>query len=115
MTSNDIIQLDVLASILDDIGKHLKAIEFEAEKLKKFYGIKIADIGIQCGKSIHLGCGIELVEMALRKVAIEDFAGYPKKTIQLNDAEIFQFAVPASKRYRKAEGGVWEVTHHEKF
>ena len=114
MTNNDKIQLDVLAIILDDIGKHLKAIEFEALKLKKFYGIRIADVGIQCGKSIHLGCGIELVEMALRKVAIEDPVSYPKKAIQLNDTEIFQFAVPASNKYRKAEGGVWEVTHHEK-
>lgn len=112
MTSNDIIQLDVLASILDDISKHLKAIEFEAEKLKKFYGIKIADIGVQFGKHIHLGCGMELVEMALRKVAIEDLESYPKKAIWLNDMEIYQLALPRSNQYRKAEGGVWEVTNH---
>ena len=114
MTINDIIQLDVLASILDDIGKHLKAIEFEAEKLKKFYGIKIADVGVQSGNHIHLCCGIELVEMALRKVAIEDLESYPKKAIRLNDMEIFQLAVPRSNQYMKAEGGVWGVTHHEK-
>lgn len=114
MTSNDIIQLDVLASILDDISKHLKAIEFEAEKLKKFYGITFANVGIHWRKDIHLFSGIELVEKALKKVAIEEFEPYPKKTILYKDIEILQLPIPAQQHieYRKAEGGAWEVTNH---
>lgn len=114
MTSNDIIQLDVLASILDDIGKHLRAIEFEAEKLQKFYGVEIANVGIQCEKEIHLFSGIELVEKALHKVAIDEFGFCPKKSIHHNGTHILQLPIQSKRHieYRKAEGGVWEVTNH---
>ena len=114
MTSNDINQLDILASILDDIGKHLKAIEFEAEKLEKFYGIQICGIGVKDYNGIHLYSGIELVEMALRKVAIEEYSLHSRKTINHNGTNIFQIAVPPFFVYKKAGGGMWEVTNHEK-
>lgn len=114
MNANDNMQFEILADILKDIGKHLKAIEFETYKLKNFYGIQVAEVGVQCGKNIHLYSGIELVEMALRKVAIEEYGNYPKKTMHHNGIQIFQLATPSVNEYRKAECGAWEVISHEK-
>lgn len=85
------------------IESHLRDIEKESRQLEKLYGIRIVETGIQCGREIHLYAGIELVEKALDKQAVETNDGLQKKAFRDNGTEIFQLATPSKGVYRKAE------------
>lgn len=60
-----------IALLCDDIERCLFAIENNVHALDKLYGIRIADLGIQCGRNVHVYAGIELVAQALAKTPKE--------------------------------------------
>lgn len=97
--------LEQIARICREIGDDLTHIERLVADLEAMYGIQISDCYIQGGCQIQMYAGIELLEQALSKVAVEtkltEFGNVYKTFLERN-VKWFQPAHTAYTKYLEA-------------
>lgn len=98
--------LDQIAVACREIEYSIKHIKLQCEFLEQYYGIMITDASVLCGLSVHVYAGLELIEKALSKKAVESKGAFDrdnsKRKFKSRGVEWFQLSQPYGIKWREA-------------
>ena len=95
--------LERIDAMCVEIENNIKNIKLTSKYLEEYYGIMVTDASVLSGLSVHVYAGLELIEKALKKKAVENEKIFrydnTKRKFVSHGVEWFQLAQPYGEKW----------------